>query len=81
MVNLSGIKFKPCENNNDLIVLIRKCPRCGKEHSITANKKALRQGITDTWLGALVQNAFPSFSADEREMLITGICSKCWSNM
>ena len=81
MVNLSGSEIKPCENNNELIVLVRKCPWCGKEHNITANKKVLKQGIADIQHGALVQDAFAFFSADKREFLITGICSKCWSNM
>jgi hypothetical protein len=29
----------------------------------------------------LVQNAFPYLSADEREMLISGICPDCWNGM
>ena len=81
MVNLNGIEFKPCGSSHDIVVLVRKCPWCGKEHSITANAKSLKQGIADIQRGALVQDAFPSFSADEREFLITGICSKCWSSM
>ncbi len=29
--------------------------------------------------GELAQNAFPYLSADEREMLISGVCPKCWA--
>ena len=81
MMNLNGIVFKPCGSTHDFVVLTRKCPWCGKEHSITATANSLKQGIADVQHGALVQDAFPSFSADEREFLITGICSKCWSSM
>jgi len=29
----------------------------------------------------LVQNAFPDFDADQREIVKTGICSKCWTKL
>lgn len=29
----------------------------------------------------LAQDAFPYLSADERELLISGICSNCWNDM
>ena len=81
MINLSGIEFKPCDSSHSLIVLVRKCPWCGKEHSITVNAKSFKQGIADIQHGALVQNVFPSFNADEREFLVSGLCSKCWSSI
>jgi hypothetical protein len=28
--------------------------------------------------GALAQDAFPYLSADDRELLISGICPTCW---
>lgn len=30
--------------------------------------------------GTLVQDAFPYLSADERTLLLTGICTSCWDN-
>ncbi len=53
------------------------CPICGEEHFIFAN-------VEDVWAwedGELVQNAFPYLSADEREILISGICPECWAKM
>ena len=53
------------------------CPFCGEEHLISVNTE-------DYWAwedGELVQNAFPYLSADEREMLISGICPTCWDKM
>lgn len=31
--------------------------------------------------GALIQNAMPYLNADQREMLISGTCPKCWDEM
>ena len=29
----------------------------------------------------LIQEAFPTLDADQRELLISGICPKCWDEM
>lgn len=61
-----------------MITLITVCPFCGKENEITVK-------VSDylDWQSGevLVQNAFPYLSADEREMLISGICPTCWEEM
>jgi hypothetical protein len=31
--------------------------------------------------GELIQNALPELDADQRELLISGICPKCWEQM
>ena len=31
--------------------------------------------------GMRMQDAFPSFTADEREFIMTGICPTCWDSM
>lgn len=62
------------ENKKEYII-VTTCPFCGETHEIGVNE-------FDYWDwqdGALVQNAFPYLSADEREMLISGICPKCWA--
>ena len=34
------------------------------------------------WQGrALIQNALPELTADERELLISGTCPSCWDRM
>lgn len=57
-----------------MINLIVTCPFCGAESVISV--------FEDDYLaweqGALVQDAFPYLSADDREMLISGICPTCW---
>lgn len=53
------------------------CPFCGKESEVP--------GIPGTNLfkynqGAFVQDAFPMLSAEERELILTGVCSTCWDS-
>lgn len=53
------------------------CPFCGEVHNIWVNEVDY-----NAWFeGELAQDAFPYLSADEREMLISGICPTCWDGM
>ena len=62
------------ENLHEVCV-VTYCPFCGKAHEIEVNEI----DYLDWQDGELVQNAFPYLSADEREMLVSGICPKCWN--
>ena len=63
--------------NYKKIVLATECPFCGCENKITVNEADYR-----SWRdGELAQIAFPYLSADDREMLISGICPTCWDEM
>ena len=56
------------------VCIVTRCPFCGHANVIEVNE-------ADYWDwqdGELAQNAFPYLSANEREMLISGICPKCW---
>lgn len=56
------------------MTLARPCPICGK-----TNEVVVRAADYKAWqAGVLAQNAFPYLSPDEREMLISGICGRCW---
>lgn len=79
MVNLNGIISKPAGDGK--ATLTRKCPWCGKEHSITAKQDELLRGLDDLSRGGHIQDAFPTWTPSEREFLMTGVCSKCWDNM
>lgn len=60
---------------NDAVYVGRKCPFCGEYHEVLVSEVDLA-----AWHGGeLVQNAFPYLSADEREILVSGICPKCWA--
>ncbi len=53
------------------------CPVCGKLSWVVVEESDLF-----AWQnGALVQDAFPYLSAEERELFISGICSDCWDRM
>lgn len=60
----------------DCLKVTATCPFCGKVSTLY---------IDDIWNygewveGNLsVQEAFPEFTPEERELLLTGICSDCW---
>lgn len=59
------------------VCVVTQCPFCGCANEIEVNE-------SDYWDwddGVLAQVAFPYLSADEREMLISGICPDCWARM
>jgi len=59
------------------ITLTTYCPFCGE-----TNYVLVREEDYIAWQnGELAQIAFPYLSADEREMLISGICPTCWDEM
>ena len=63
--------------NLEEVVVVTYCPFCGEAHEIAVNE----MDYLDWKDGELAQNAFPYLSADEREMLISGICPSCWNSM
>lgn len=53
------------------------CVSCKKAHElkvVTRHFKAWKNGM-------LIQTAFPYLKAEERELLISGICPKCWKEI
>jgi len=40
-----------------------------------------RQDVADWREGKYIQNAMPYLSADEREILVSGICGDCFDKM
>lgn len=62
---------------NDAVYVGRECPFCGEYHEVMVSE-------TDYWnweSGELAQNAFPYLTAEEREILISGICPDCWGKI
>lgn len=59
-----------------IVAIVTRCPSCGKKSEIPVRPEQLA-----AWLrpgGPLVQDAFPELSADDRELLISGLCPPCW---
>lgn len=59
------------------IRLVNTCPFCGKSVSVWVNEV----DYYDWQDGELAQNAFPYLTAEQREVLISGICPTCWDGM
>lgn len=59
------------------VTVVTQCPICGRANEIEVND----MDYLDWKDGTLAQDAFPYLDANEREMLISGICPDCWNNM
>jgi hypothetical protein len=55
--------------------IVRGCPFCGS-HNIVEN--VLIEALDNWEDGELIQNAFPEMSAENREIIMTGIGPCCW---
>lgn len=64
-------------NTNNLVHVKRKCRSCHEVTLFSLDCDALAR-----WQeGTLIQDAFPHLTADQRELLISGICGKCFDKM
>ena len=52
----------------------KACPFCGNKNTVMVEA----QDFMDWRDGLLAQDAFPYLSADDREVIISGVCSTCW---
>lgn len=60
-----------------MVTITRTCPLCEKDTSLTVPAAQY-----EAWQsGTLVQQAFPDMNKDDREILMTGICSPCFEEM
>lgn len=58
-------------------IICVECPRCNQMSEVSAPVDGYRR-----WQeGAFIQDALPDLTADEREILISGICTECWKNI
>ena len=73
-------RLQVIRQSGDDVILVRKCPMCGKEVRRAVNAKMFDEGCYAREHGALIQRAFPEpyFSDSDRELIITGICDDCW---
>jgi hypothetical protein len=61
-----------------LVVTTMPCIECGKKTEVEVDPVAWENY---TRRGMYVQEAFPDWSADRRELLITGTHPECWSKI
>ena len=53
------------------------CRLCNEVADLTVNI----EGFVAWQGGKLIQDALPELSADQRELLISGTCDKCWNEL
>ncbi len=53
------------------------CRLCKEVTDLTVNI----EGFVAWQGGKLIQDALPELSADQRELLISGTCDKCWNEL
>ena len=63
--------------SDEMIEIATTCPFCGEDNSINVKYS----DYADYLAGALAQEAFPYLLAEEREMLISGMCPNCQKKM
>lgn len=63
--------------NHKEVCVFTTCPFCGHENEVEVN----HMDYLEWQNGELAQDAFPYLSANEREMLISGCCPRCWDKM
>ena len=66
---------------NDITIFEIPCPFCGKISKLKVSTKVWRDGLNAYKNGALIQNAWPTLSPSDRELILTGICDECWIKM
>lgn len=62
------------ENKRE-VGIVTRCPICKEQHIVEVNFDDYRRWKKED---THVQDAFPYLNDVERELLITGICAKCW---
>lgn len=56
------------------VIVKKDCPFCGQDNGIEVDMASYEK-----WQGgAFVQNAFPTLTAEEREVLVSGSHADCW---
>lgn len=55
-----------------------ECVNCKKKHTIIVPIAGYKLWASGQ---ALIQDALPGLSADERELLVSNICPACWNKL
>lgn len=57
------------------------CPECKKKRGFKIPASDWEDGMTSLRKGSTMQTAFPLLDPDNRELLISGVCSPCWTRL
>jgi len=64
-----------------IIVQTRPCPECKQVSLVEIPDESVGKYKKWEYGDMLIQNAFPEWSVDQRELLVTGTHSQCWTKM
>ena len=67
------------KENYKEVIIVTHCPFCGRYNEVGVNE--IDYLDWDWSHGINAQDAFPYLSANEREMIISGICPTCFDGM
>ena len=59
------------------LLITKPCPYCGTVSKVGVPESGYRQWKS----GTRIQDALPMLSADEREILMSGVCPSCWDDV
>jgi hypothetical protein len=65
-------------DSQDICVYTTTCRMCGVANDITLDFQSYMKHYTGEYL---IQDIWPNLSADERELILTGIHPVCWEKM
>ncbi|MDF2792131.1 MAG: hypothetical protein K0S80_5233 [Neobacillus sp.] len=60
-----------------MMTIPKKCRVCGTVHSVEVKQRDFMRFQA----GIHVQHAFPYLTADKRELLVSGVCGKCFDEI
>lgn len=75
------LEFTEDPSDKTMTVVTATCPYCKKQSSFKAKSDMLEAGSYKIEQGALIQDALPLLTPQQRELLISGICDECWNSM
>jgi hypothetical protein len=68
--------------NNELSVTCRWCKQTHKiDMSVCGGSEQVEVALKNWQRGMLIQNTFPQLGNDERELMISQTCAKCWEEL
>ena len=65
----------------DTLTVSVTCRGCGKKFEITVGLQDHADWVKKVGEKRFAQKAFPYLSADDRELLISQACAKCWADL
>lgn len=60
-----------------ILIITKPCPYCGTISKVSVPESGYKQWMS----GTRIQDALPMLTADEREILMSRVCPKCWDEV